>query len=132
MTHLLDTNICIALIRKRSDSLRERIENYRVGDLGISAITESELRHGAEKSGDPKRNHAAIDRLKLTLPVLEFDATAAYEYGVIRRELERVGEIIGSMDLLIAAHAKSERLVLVTNNLREFRRVKRLTVESWV
>ena len=131
MTHLVDTSICVFLIRHRSEHIKQRFETFTVGELGISAITESELRHGAEKSANPRKNHHAIDRLMMTLPVLHFDSGAARHYGVIRAELERSGLIIGSMDLLIAAHARSANLTMVTQNVREFNRVPCLLVENW-
>jgi tRNA(fMet)-specific endonuclease VapC len=131
MTHLLDTCICVFLIRRRLPALRKRFEAHSLGEVGISSITESELRFGAEKSGDPAKNHLQLDRLLISLPVLPYDIDCGRTYGEIRSSLERAGTPIGSMDLLIAAHAKSLGLTLVTNNTKEFSRVPQLNLEDW-
>jgi tRNA(fMet)-specific endonuclease VapC len=131
MTHLLDTCICVFLIRQKLPEIRKRFEAHALGDLGISSITESELRFGAEKSADPARNHRQLDHLLLTLPVLPYDAGCAIYYGKVRAQLEKAGTPIGSMDLLIAAHALALGSTLVTNNTGEFLRVPGLKVEDW-
>ncbi len=133
MTHLLDTCICVFLIRGRSEAeeLRQRIVGHEVGEMGISSITEAELRFGADKSAAPERNHRQLDRFLLALPVLPFGCDAARQYGTIRAALERSGTPIGPLDLLIAAHALAAGLVLVTHNVKEFARVPGLAVEDW-
>ena len=131
MKYLLDTNICIFLIRRQSDSVREHLQQHQVGDIAISAITESELRFGADKSSDPGKNNALLDRFLLTLPVLPFDSGCAREYGRLRAFLEKKGTPIGSLDTLIAAHSLCAGLTLVTNNTREFQRVPGLSVVDW-
>ena len=131
MTHMLDTCICVSLIRKKSESLRRRFESYELGDLVVSSITEAELRFGAEKSRAPEGNHTQLDHLFLALPVLPFDRSAAVGYCSIRAALELSGNTIGPMDLLIAAHGRSTGLKLVTNNYSEFSRVPDLDVEDW-
>ncbi|MBT5925204.1 MAG: type II toxin-antitoxin system VapC family toxin [Verrucomicrobia bacterium] len=131
ITHMFDTNICIFLIRQKSLSVRSRIESCHFGQLSISSITESELRHGASKSSNPSKNHSAIDRMLISLKVMPYDSSAASHYGKIRAELERIGKIISAMDLLIAAHADSLGLRLVTNNTKEFSRVEGLILEDW-
>jgi len=128
---LLDTNICVFLIRNQGEAIRERIRGHQVGDIAVSAITESELRFGADKSSDPRKNHAILERFFLTLPVLAFDSGCAREYGRIRSSLEKKGMPIGSLDMLIAAHALRAGLTIVTNNAREFKRVPGLRVEDW-
>jgi len=128
---LLDTNICVFLIRNQSERVRDHIRRRRVGDIGVSAIAESELRFGADKSSDPEKNHAVLERFFLTLPVLAFDSGCAREYGRIRAFLEKKGTPIGSLDTLIAAHALSGEMTVVTNNTREFKRVPGLRVEDW-
>jgi tRNA(fMet)-specific endonuclease VapC len=131
MKYLLDTCICIALIRQKSKSLQVKIESHQMGDLGISAITAAELRVGADKSADPAKNHFQLERMFLTLPILPFDEDAAWHYGKIRAELESIGQPIGSMDYLIAAHARATGLILVSTNLKEFLKVPALDVEAW-
>ena len=131
MTHLLDTCICIFLIRQKLPVIRKRFESCSVGDVGISSITESELRFGAEKSADPVRNHRQLDHLLLTLLVLPYDAGCALHYGEIRAVLERSGTPVGARDLLIAAPARALGLTLVTNNTGVFSRVPGLLLEDW-
>jgi tRNA(fMet)-specific endonuclease VapC len=131
MTHLLDTCICVSLIRRKSASMRAHFEDFEIGDLGVSAIIEAELRYGADKSLKPEKNHGQLDLLFLTLPVVPFDSEAAAHYGQIRSTLERSGNSIGPLDLLIAANARALSLVLVTNNAGEFSRVPGLEIEDW-
>lgn len=131
ITRLLDTCMCIFLIRARDPAIRECFFRFEVGELAISAVTESELRHGAEKSRDPAKNHRQLDVFLLSLPVLPYGGDCARHYGSIRRHLESKGKPIGSMDLLIAAHARAAGLVVVTHNTREFERVPGLVVEDW-
>ena len=132
MKYLLDTNICIALIRHKPVALIQRLVVHSPGEVGVSAITVAELSHGAEKSSQPEQNRAALAQFLLPLEVAAFDQTAALAYGRLRAQLERDGQIIGAMDLLIAAHALGLETTLVTNNLREFRRVPELKVEDWI
>ena len=131
MKYLLDTNICVFLIRRQSDAIREHLQRHQVGEIAISAITESELRFGADKSLDPAKNHAHLDRFLLTLPVLPFDSECAREYGRIRAFMEKNGTPIGSLDTLIAAHSLRAGLTIVTNNTREFQRVPGLSAVDW-
>lgn len=128
---LLDTNICIELIRRRNPSVLERLQQCAVGEVAISVITLAELEYGIAKSTKPDQNRIALSLFCAPLEILAFDDNAAAAYGPIRARLERKGRPIGPMDLLIAAHAVALDLVLVTNNLREFRRVKGLRVENW-
>ena len=130
--YLLDTNICIEVIRQRGGRALERLRTCAVGGVGISAITLAELMHGAEKSAWPERNRAAVYRFSAPLEILPFDDGCAAAYGRIRAGLERQGDIIGPMDLLIAAHALCVEAVLITGNEREFRRVEGLRVEIWL
>jgi len=131
MTHLLDTCICVFLIRTKAETVRERFDSFQIGDLGVSAITSAELRFGADKSADPSKNHRQLDQFFLTLPILAFDEGASRHYGEIRAQLEKAGTPIGSLDLLIAAHGRSLDLTVVTHNQREFQRVPGLKVEDW-
>lgn len=129
--YLLDTNICIYLIKQHSKELLKNIQRRRVTEVAISSITLAELRYGVEKSHFPEKNSQALDLFLLPFEVLSFDALAASAYGRIRASLEKSGKLIGSLDMLIAAHAISSGSVLVTNNQREFLRVKGLQVEDW-
>jgi tRNA(fMet)-specific endonuclease VapC len=129
--YLLDTNICIYIRQKRPEQLLQRFRELRPGEAALSVITYGELLYGAEKSA---HRGAALERLRELvhlLPALPLPESAAEAYGRIRAELESKGEMIGNNDLWIAAHALSSRLILVTNNEREFRRIPRLTVQNW-
>ncbi len=131
MTHLLDTNICIYLIKKRPQIVVERLRSRSIEEIGISTITISELDHGVEKSASPEQNRIALVEFLTPFCILEYDQLAAYEYGRIRSRLEKEGQIIGPMDLLIAAHAVAENVILVTNNEKEFNRVSGIKTENW-
>lgn len=128
---MLDTNICIYIIKQRPPVVLEHFRDYQVGDIGISSVTLAELRHGVAKSQHREKNLAALDEFIIPLEVLPFDERATLAYGEIRAALERAGTPIGSMDLLIAAHAVALGITLVTNNIREFSRVPNLTVIDW-
>jgi tRNA(fMet)-specific endonuclease VapC len=132
MKYLLDTNICIALIRQKSESLLQRLATLVPGDVGISSITLAELFSGASKSAYPAQNNSALEQFLLSLELVAFDQQAAFAYGNIRAELERNGNVIGSMDMLIAAQAISLGTILVTNNSKEFKRVAGLLLEDWI
>ncbi len=132
MKIMLDTNICIYLIRQRPESLLNRFRSLPVGAIGISVITLAELEYGVSKSSQPKRNREALEQFLSPLEVAAFDRRAAIAYGTIRTALEGRGQPIGSMDLLIAAHALSLGVRLVATDEREFRRVPGLRVENWV
>jgi tRNA(fMet)-specific endonuclease VapC len=129
--YLLDTNICIYVIKRRPPEVRE-IFGRHSGRMAVSSITLAELLHGAEKSSDPPRNLSVIEDFCSRLIVLPYTERAAAHYGSIRAALERQGRTIGVNDLHIAAHARGDGLTLVTNNLREFERVDGLLVENWV
>lgn len=131
ITRMLDTCMCIFLIRGKHPAIRKKFANFEMGELAISAITESELRHGAENSLDPQKNHRQLDLFLLSLPVLPYGGDCVRHYGEIRRHLEAEGTPIGAMDLLIAAHARAAGLIVVTHNTREFDRVPGLKVEDW-
>ena len=128
---LLDANICIYVIKRRPESLLDRF-NENASHLAISAIALAELLHGAEKSSQPQRTLSVVEDFCSRLDVLDYGVKAAQHYGQIRSALERRGTPIGVNDLHIAAHARSEGLILVGNNLREFQRVEGLLYENWV
>jgi tRNA(fMet)-specific endonuclease VapC len=130
LRYLLDTNICIYVIKRRPQELLETF-NHNAGLMAISAITFSELLHGVEKSAAPSRNLAAVEDFCSRLDLLPYGPKASLHYGQIRASLERSGTPIGVNDLHIAAHARSEGLTLVSNNLREFQRVDGLLLENW-
>ena len=132
MKYLLDTNICIYLIKKKPASVINRFELHSVGDIGISSITAAELFYGVQKSQHRKQNQAALMQFMSPLEIAKFDIDAALSYGQIRTELESQGTPIGSLDTLIAGHAVSMGVTLVTNNEREFSIVPGLIVENWV
>lgn len=129
---MIETNACIDVIRRRSRSLVERIRAHPVDDVVISAITLSELQHGIFNSENPEQNRVALLEFLVPFTVLAYEDTAARAYGEIRAHLEKQGTPIGPMDLLIAAHARSRGLILVTNNEQEFRRVPGLAIENWI
>jgi len=132
VTYLLDTNICIYLINKRPMSVVEHIQSLPIEDIGISTATVAELEYGVAKSLRPEENRNALIEFLTPFRIVEFGQVAAYEYGQLRSVLELQGQIIGPMDLLIAAHALAEGAVLVTNNEKEFRRVPDLPLANWV
>jgi tRNA(fMet)-specific endonuclease VapC len=131
MKLMLDTNTCIFIIRRKPAIVLERLLRCEVGDVGISSITLAELRFGVAKSRQRERNAQALDEFLVALEVAPFEENAALAYGDIRRDLEKAGTPVGAMDMLIAAHAISLGAALVTNNTREFKRIRRLEVVDW-
>jgi tRNA(fMet)-specific endonuclease VapC len=128
---MLDTNLCVRVLRDRPQGLRPRL-NIEADSLCISSITFAELVYGAEKSAGPAQNSAEVDQLATRLQVLAFDDRAAAHSAEIRANLERRGVPIGAYDLLIAGHGRSQGLIIVTGNLREFSRVEGLRAEDWL
>lgn len=131
MNYLLDTNMCIYLIKEKNAHLLRRVQSYMVGEIGISAITVAELEYGVAKSSQSPRNRLALASFLVPFEILPFGHAAAAEYGSIRAWLEKEGRPIGSMDLLIAAQARAGEVVLVTNDEKEFRRVPGLRIQNW-
>ena len=132
MKVMLDTNICIYLIKQQPPTILERFLAHPVGDIGISSITAAELAYGVSKSRHATKNRHALEQFLAPLEVAAFDQVAAWAYGRLREQLEAKGTPIGSMDMLIAAHALSLGVRLVSNNLREFRRVPGLRLDNWL
>ncbi len=132
MKYMLDTNIIVYAKNRRPESVLARLRQCRPEDVCISAVTMAELEYGVCKSSRSEQNRLALMMFLSGIKVLPFDSEAAREYGDIREDLSRKGTIIGGNDLLIAAHARAEGLILVTNNAREFERVEGLRVENWV
>lgn len=131
MKYLLDTNICIYIIKNNPPAVQQRFSKERSGDVAISSITVAELYYGAEKSSQVDKNIISIQKFLQPLIALHFSEEDAVAYGRVRADLERQGAPIGAMDLLIAAQALSHELILVTNNVREFQRIASLRIENW-
>ncbi|MCM1327915.1 MAG: type II toxin-antitoxin system VapC family toxin [Ruminococcus sp.] len=130
MKYMLDTNMCI-YAQKRVPSVIGKIrENYRDG-IAVSSVTLAELEYGVQASANPERNTVALLKFLAVAEVLPFDGKAAAEYGKIRADLRKKGTPIGELDMLIAAHARAEKLIIVTHNTREFKRVEGLSLEDW-
>ncbi|WP_346290139.1 type II toxin-antitoxin system tRNA(fMet)-specific endonuclease VapC [Sphaerothrix gracilis] len=131
MQYLLDTNICIYLIKQKPPKVLARFNTLALSDIGISSITVAELEYGVCKSQQQEKNRGALMQFLIPLEIVEFDQAAATLYGSIRSDLESRGLIIGAMDMLIAAHAISLGVTLVSNNVREFSRIANLSLENW-
>ncbi len=132
MKLMLDTNTCIALIKRKPAHTLQQFNQYLVGEIGISAVTLAELRFGVAKSQHQESNQLALDEFILPLEIAAFDEEVTAVYGVLRATLEKQGTPIGSLDTMIAAHALSLGAILVTNNTQEFERVAGLTVIDWI
>jgi tRNA(fMet)-specific endonuclease VapC len=130
--YLLDTNICIYIIKKKPADAIERLRQSQISEVGISSITLSELEYGVAKSSKPEQNQIALAQFLAPIEILSYDHEAAQIYGKLRAFLERQGKPIGSLDMLIAAHALSLDCILVTNNEKEFDRVPNLKIDNWL
>ncbi|MFN2373624.1 MAG: type II toxin-antitoxin system VapC family toxin [Cyclonatronaceae bacterium] len=129
---MLDTDICIFILRKKQEQVFERLRATGPGDVAISSVTLAELMYGVQKSSFPEQNLQALIRFLAPIDVLPFDDHAAFWYGNVRHSLQSKGLPIGPYDMMIAAHALASGYTLVTNNTREFHRVQDLKVENWV
>ena len=132
MRYMLDTNICIYLIKHKPLQVFEKLQEHNPDEICISAVTYAELVHGVEKSKAVERNRLALTILLSNIEILDFDMKVAEEYGRIRADLEKKGTPIGPLDMMIAGHAKSLDYTIVTNNVGEFKRVEGLQYENWV
>ena len=132
MKLMLDTNICIAIIKQKPKDILQKFAAYQVGDICISSVTLAELRYGVAKSQYQEKNQAALDEFILPLEVVVFDEPATLYYGTLRAMLEKQGTPIDPLDMQIAAHALSLNLILVTNNTKEFSRVLGLKLIDWM
>jgi tRNA(fMet)-specific endonuclease VapC len=132
MQYLLDTNICIYIIKQKPQKVLDKFQTLQIYDIGISSITVAELEYGVAKSQQQEKNRNALLQFLLPLQIVEFNQASATIYGGIRSNLESQGIVIGAMDMLIAAHALSLGVTLVTNNAREFSRIANLSLENWV
>jgi tRNA(fMet)-specific endonuclease VapC len=131
MNYLLDTNICIYVIKKKPPAVLKRLQSKQPEQIAISTITLAELEYGITRSQYPDRNRVALLEFLFPFTILDFDQMASVDYGRIRSFLESKGRPIGPMDLLLAAQAKSRNLILVTNNEKEFKRIDGLRIENW-
>ncbi len=131
MKYMLDTNICIYIIKKKPEKVIRRLQELSLSDMCVSSITLSELEYGVEKSEQRDRNKIALAKFFAPIEVIAYDDLASVQYGKIRSYLEKNGMPIGALDMMIAAHALARGLVLVTNNEREFKRVPGLKMENW-
>ena len=131
MRYMLDTNICIYAIKHKPEQVFIRLQEYDPEDICISSVTYAELVHGVEKSKEVEKNRVALALLLSNIEIMNFDSLAAESYGKIRADLEKAGTVIGPLDMMIAGHAKALGYTVVTNNIKEFERVKELKLENW-
>jgi tRNA(fMet)-specific endonuclease VapC len=129
--YMLDTDTCSYIMKRSHEALLKQLAKVPVSDVCISVITKSELLYGVEVSPKRRQDEAAVDALLRYVEVLDFPDDASPHYAKIRADLKSRGTMIGANDLLIAAHARSLGLTLITNNTREFRRVRNLSIENW-
>ena len=132
MMFLIDTNICIYIMNDHPPQVIQKFREIGVGNICISSITVSELQYGVCKSKHIKKNMKRLDEFLSPFEIISYDESASRYYGKIRSHLEKQGNVIGPLDMLIAAHALSENLTVITNNEKEFKRVNALKVENWV
>lgn len=131
MKFMLDTNTCIYLIKQKPPEVQKHFKTHSAGDIGISSITLAELEYGVAKSRHIQKNQTALSEFILPLEIFDYNEKAAKTYGTVRTALEKDGIPIGAMDMLIGAHALSLGITLVTNNIKEFKRIKGLKVIDW-
>ena len=131
MRYMLDTNICIYAIKQKPEQVFTRLQEHDPIDVCISSVTYAELVHGVEKSKAIDKNRVALALLLANIEIMNFDSLAAESYGKIRADLEKAGTPIGPLDMMIAGHAKALGYTVVTNNTKEFERVKGLKLENW-
>lgn len=129
--YLLDTNIIIYTLKNKFENIKVMIESAGMNNVCVSSLTVAELEHGAAKSSNPDKSRALMYEFLTPFEIMNFDTKSAEFYGRIRADLERCGQIIGPMDLLIASVAMANNGIIVTNNEREFERIKGLKIENW-
>jgi tRNA(fMet)-specific endonuclease VapC len=132
MKYMLDTNMCIYIIKRHPENVLRKFTTLDVNDVCISSITLAELMYGVQKSHHQKKNEAALEEFTSPLEIIPFGEEAADQYGHIRAYLEKKGTPIGSLDMMIAAHAQCMGSILVTNNKKKFSRIPKLKIEDWV
>ncbi|MBP3900814.1 MAG: type II toxin-antitoxin system VapC family toxin [Blautia sp.] len=131
MIYMLDTNICIYAIKHKPEKVFHKLQEVEPEDVCVSSVTYAELVHGVEKSAAVEKNRLALSLLLANIDIMDFDVNAADHYGKIRAALEKKGTPIGPLDMMIAGHAQSLGLTIVTNNVKEFSRVDNLKIENW-
>ena len=131
MRYMLDTNICIYAIKHKPEQVFSSLQEHDPSEICISSVTYAELVHGVEKSKMVEKNRVALALLLANIEIMNFDSLAAESYGKVRADLEKRGTPIGPLDMMIAGHAKSLGYTIVTNNIKEFKRVKDLKLENW-
>ena len=131
MRYMLDTNICIYVIKHKPETVFQKLQEVEPEDVCVSSVTYAELVHGVEKSAAVEKNRLALSMLLANIEILDFDVYAADCYGKIRANLEKKGTPIGPLDMMIAGHAQSRGYTVVTNNVKEFSRVSNLKIENW-
>jgi len=132
MRFMLDTNICIYIIKRKPPQVLEKLRTLDIADVAISSITLAELEYGVAKSSLPEQNRDALSAFLVPLEIIPFDHRAAFHYGEIRTFLENKAMVIGGLDILIASHSMSLSVTLVTNNIRQFEKIPALHLENWV
>lgn len=132
MKYMLDSNMCIYIIKKHPESVLKKFTKLEIGEVCISSITLAELMYGVQKSHHQQKNKAALDEFTSPLEIMPFNEEAATHYGHVRAYLENKGTPIGALDMMIAAHVQCLGSILVTNNKKEFYRVPNLKIEDWV
>lgn len=132
MKYMLDTNICIYVIKNKPEQVIRQLKQHDPSDVCVSSVTYAELLYGVEKSQSVERNRLALTMLLSNIEIFHFDTYACEHYAKIRADLERRGAPIGPLDMMIAGHARSLNATLVTNNTKEFCRVDDLQLENWV
>ena len=132
MRYMLDTNICIYEIKHKPEQVFMCLQEHDPSEICISSVTYAELVHGVEKSKAIEKNRVALALLLANIEIMNFDSLAAESFGIVRADLEKEGTPIGPLDMMIAGHAKSLGYTIVTNNTKEFERVKGLKLENWV
>ena len=129
---MLDTNICIYIIKNKPQEVRAKFQEFNIGQIALSSITVSELYYGVYKSSYIDKNLLALEHFLKPFDIIDYDIEASIEYGKVRATLEKKGNVIGGLDMMIAAHALALDMTLVTNNTKEFCRVENLLLDNWV
>lgn len=128
---MLDTDICSYIMREKPIQVLKRFDSYEMEQFCISVVSYAEFIYGIQKSANPEKHQRLVENFILHVDIIPWDCSAAEHYGKIRKELESRGRIVGNMDLMIAAHARSQRMTIVTNNERHFDRITELSIENW-